>query len=50
VVQANPEGLLVATGQGTLLLREVQPAGKRRMSAQEFLAGYRVAVGARFGV
>ncbi|MHB1390882.1 MAG: methionyl-tRNA formyltransferase [Thermoleophilia bacterium] len=32
--------LLVACGTGTLELLEVQPEGKRRMSAAEFLRGY----------
>jgi methionyl-tRNA formyltransferase len=31
--------LLIATGQGALEVRELQPAGKRRMTAAEFLRG-----------
>ena len=50
VVHADPEGLVVATGQGTLMLTDVQPAGKRRMSVREFLAGHHVRIGARFGL
>jgi len=34
-------GLVVATGEGGLRLREVQPAGGKRMSAEVFLRGYR---------
>jgi methionyl-tRNA formyltransferase len=30
---------LIATGQGALEVRELQPAGKRRMTAAEFLRG-----------
>ncbi len=37
IVQGLPA---VATGDGTLLLQEVQPAGKRWMSGVEFLRGY----------
>jgi len=37
----------VACGRGSLVLLEVQPEGKRSMSAQEFLAGHPIAVGAR---
>jgi len=39
--------LEVACGRGSLVLLEVQPAGKRSMSAKEFLAGHPIAVGAR---
>ena len=49
VVAAGGETLTVVTGQGTLDLLEVQPAGKRRMSVQEFLAGHRIKVGERLG-
>ncbi len=49
VVRADPrEGLAVATGAGTLALGEVQPAGKRRMKAVEWIRGRGVAVGQRF--
>jgi methionyl-tRNA formyltransferase len=43
------EQLLVATGEGTLELLELQPAGKRSMPAGEFLRGNRVQIGHRFG-
>lgn len=42
------EGLVVATGDGLLLVEEVQPAGGRRMAASDFANGYRVAAGSRF--
>ena len=43
-------GLLrVATGDGALEIAELQPAGRRRMRAHEFLAGHRVGAGDRFG-
>lgn len=41
--------LIVATGDGALELLEVQPAGKRSMSAAEFLRGNRVQIGDRLG-
>lgn len=47
VLGIGPEGIEVACGQGSLVLLEVQPEGKRRMSAPEFLAGRKIAVGAR---
>jgi methionyl-tRNA formyltransferase len=36
------EGLRVRTGSGILSLLEVQPEGKRRMTVEEFVRGYRV--------
>ena len=33
--------LMVAAGKGTLLLRELQPEGKKKMSAADFRHGYR---------
>lgn len=41
--------LVVVGGQGTVAIRELQPAGKRRMSPEDFLRGHRLAAGARLG-
>jgi methionyl-tRNA formyltransferase len=41
--------IVVATGAGALELHEIQPAGKRLLTAVEFLRGYPVKVGERFG-
>ncbi len=41
-----PEGVAVATGEGALVLRELQLAGKRAMNAEEFARGQRAFVGA----
>src|SRR5580704_713358 len=38
-------GIVVGTGEGALLLLEVQLEGKRRMSAAEFLRGFTLPVG-----
>jgi methionyl-tRNA formyltransferase len=40
---------LVATGGGLLVIERLQPAGKRMMTAGEFLLGYRMAAGERLG-
>jgi methionyl-tRNA formyltransferase len=48
-VLAATKQLVVATGEGTLGILELQPAGKRTMPAAEFLRGNRVAAGDRFG-
>ncbi len=42
-------GLRVATGRGALQLDEVQPAGKRAMSGDDWKRGQRNLVGARLG-
>lgn len=39
LVERHAQGLTVGTGDGLLLLRTVQPAGKRAMDAQSFLNG-----------
>jgi methionyl-tRNA formyltransferase len=50
VLDVSSEAIRVATGQGALAIREVQMAGKRRMSVKEFLAGHRIQVGDILGV
>ncbi len=49
VVRAGPRGLLVAAGEGGLLLREVQLEGKRRLIAAEFLRGNPLPPGTMLG-
>jgi methionyl-tRNA formyltransferase len=48
VTAVLPEGLAVACGDQQLLLQELQPANRRRISAREFVQGYRVQPGDRF--
>lgn len=47
VLSASPQGLEVACGEGSLVLLEVQPEGKRVMAVGEFLAGRKLAPGSR---
>lgn len=49
VLEVSPAGILVACGQGALLLTELQQAGGRRLDAQAFLAGRPLAPGACLG-
>ncbi|MCR4658641.1 MAG: methionyl-tRNA formyltransferase [Lachnospiraceae bacterium] len=42
------DGILVATGDGLLKLKEVQLAGKKRMDASAFLRGFRIEKGGMF--
>ena len=48
IVRADADGLLVACGRGALLVRELQRAGGKRLSAASFLAGHPVAAGQAF--
>ncbi|WP_138751680.1 methionyl-tRNA formyltransferase [Paenibacillus sinopodophylli] len=49
VLATDNEGIYVQTGEGVLLLKEIQPAGKRAMSAAEWLKGARLEAGALLG-
>jgi methionyl-tRNA formyltransferase len=48
VIWVGSDWIEVGTGEGSLLIREVQPEGKRRMSVRDFLSGHRVSVGTIF--
>lgn len=47
VLKADQNGVEVACGEGSLVLRELQPEGKRRMTAKEFLASRKMDVGTK---
>jgi methionyl-tRNA formyltransferase len=49
VLVAEGDRLLVGTGTGALRIERLQPAGKRVLSAGEFLRGYPVRAGQQFG-
>ena len=49
VLSVDASGVLVATGEGAILLKMVQPAGKARMSAYDFANGYGVKAGQSLG-
>jgi methionyl-tRNA formyltransferase len=49
VLRADPRGLLVGSGEGSVLLRDIQMEGKRRMSAAEFLRGHEIPPGTMLG-
>jgi methionyl-tRNA formyltransferase len=48
ILSADQNGILVACGRGALRILELQPEGRRRMNAAEFLAGHRLKAGDRF--
>lgn len=43
IIRADAKGLLLATGKGSLLVHEIQPEGKKRMSVQAYLCGQSLA-------
>jgi methionyl-tRNA formyltransferase len=49
VLAADDAGVLVACGEGSLRVSELQRAGGRRLAAAEFLRGCPIAVGERLG-
>jgi methionyl-tRNA formyltransferase len=48
IVDILPDGVLVGTGKGLLLLKKVQAAGRKRVSAAEFARGRRLRTGEVF--
>ncbi len=49
VIEVKETGISVATGKGILVIKELQPAGKRRMKVEEFVRGRQMKVGERLG-
>jgi methionyl-tRNA formyltransferase len=49
ILSADASGIVVATGLGALRILDLQLEGKRRMTAEAFLAGHRLKAGDRFG-
>jgi methionyl-tRNA formyltransferase len=48
ILLADKEGLLISTGKDSLLIRELQPEGKKRMTVESFLCGYPLKPRSRF--
>ena len=48
ILKSGRDGIMVATGENCLLIRELQPEGKKRMTAQAFLCGQPLNAGSRF--
>lgn len=49
VLRADADGILVQTGEGQLLLTELQRAGGKRLAAADFLRGFAVMPGQQLG-
>ncbi len=50
VQSAGDDGIVVACGQGTLVLTELQRAGAKRLGARDFLRGHPLVPGTRFAL
>jgi methionyl-tRNA formyltransferase len=49
-IEIRPDlAITIATIDGAISIRRLQPAGKKMMSAEEFLRGYPITEGCRFG-
>ncbi|MBB5178948.1 methionyl-tRNA formyltransferase [Planomicrobium koreense] len=48
VLELGGDAILVQTGEGVLAITELQPAGKKRMSADDYLKGPKIQVGDLF--
>lgn len=49
VIRMNEQGIWVATGNGSLRLTEIQPAGRKRMTVEEFARGTNIPGGTVLG-
>ncbi len=49
IISAGKDGIAVATGEGAVVLKEIQPEGGRRMTAREYLAGHEIFPGELLG-
>jgi len=49
ILKVDKEGLCIATGEGVLLIRELQLEGKRRLSVSDFCRGHPLNPGDRLG-
>ncbi|WP_343162553.1 methionyl-tRNA formyltransferase [Desulfurobacterium thermolithotrophum] len=47
VIKADKE-LVISTGEGALKIKKLRPEGKKEISGEEFIRGYRIKVGEKF--
>lgn len=48
IIELTKDAIIVQTGEGTLAIKELQPAGKKRMTAEDYLRGPKLQAGDRF--
>lgn len=49
ILEVSREGIAVAAGKGCIFIEELQIEGKRRMKAEEFIAGHKIQAGEQLG-
>jgi len=47
ILEVTKDALRVATGKGSLVIQEIQPASGKRLAVRHYLAGHPIAVGAK---
>lgn len=50
IADISREGIAVITGKDLLVIQELQAEGKRRMKAEEFIAGHKICPGEKFSI
>jgi methionyl-tRNA formyltransferase len=48
IIEVTKQSIQVATGDGVLALKEIQPSNSKRLIVAQYLAGHRVSAGQRF--
>ena len=48
VVEIRPNGVVIAAGEGSLLVKKVHPESGKEMPASDLVSGYRITTGTRF--
>lgn len=49
VLSADKDGILVACGEGSVLIKEIKVEGKKKMSAEDYLRGHKIERGTLLG-
>ena len=49
ILCADENGLVVACGEGSVLIKEIKPEGKKKMSVGDFLRGHKIEKGTLLG-
>lgn len=49
VIKVNKDSIAVMTGEGVLVIKELQLEGKKRMPTESFLRGYTISLGTKLG-
>ena len=50
IIEIRKDAIVVMTGEGALIIKELQLEGKKRMPVEAFLRGYSVTIGMKLGI